>query len=179
MIIDVSEGSCDRGRWGLAWLQTRGRISTRSPRFIIRLSFQNPCGYLRTGINLITVMIMNHRSDGDRRIFAETDKISVLCLSGHMIVWIFFRFIKKRRKMRDPCSSLFWCFALVHVKNWKWHCFYLFCRCLCADHTYEKLKNAMKMGKKRVFDKKKSMIWSKCLIRRGRHWRVCLRRKSR
>lgn len=27
MIIDVSEGSCDRGRRGLACLETRGRIS--------------------------------------------------------------------------------------------------------------------------------------------------------
>ena len=86
MIIDVSKGGCDRGRRSLAGLEAGGRISTRSPRFIIRLSFQNPCGYLRTEINLITVMIMNQRSDGDRRIFAETDKISVLCLSGHMIV---------------------------------------------------------------------------------------------
>lgn len=29
---------------------------------------------------------------------------------------------------------------------------------LCADHTYEKLENAIKMGKQCVFDKMKSMI---------------------
>lgn len=39
MIIDVSEGGCDRGRRSLAGLEAGGRISTRSPRFIIRLSF--------------------------------------------------------------------------------------------------------------------------------------------
>lgn len=39
-------------------------------------------------------MIMNHRSDGDRRIFAETDKISVLCFPGHMIAYVVFSFHK-------------------------------------------------------------------------------------
>lgn len=96
-------------------------------------------------------MTMKHRGHGNRCIFAGAGKIVVLRLPGHMIAYVVFRFIKQVKNDAVCCSFL---------------------DLLCADYTYKKLKNAIKIGKQCVFDKTKMMIRSNCPENPTPKWRM-------
>ena len=96
-------------------------------------------------------MTMKHRGHGNRCIFAGAGKIVALRLPGHMIAYVVFRFIKQVKNDAVCCSFL---------------------DLLCADYTYKKLKNAIKIGKQCVFDKTKMMIRSNCPENPTPKWRM-------